>query len=789
MKTYYFSHTDIYNVLNNEIIKEYRIITNSKKTMVKFEDIQSLTHLFSKRSKSIIKAINYLINYPFIQNDYFKYTDAYFRTKKKLNHKYFSYDLEKLSKYYQKIDESNTNSFCINKYVNYLFFMCFKLDSTFENSDDELFGIIKKDNREYNPLTNIPSVLRSLIPFNIVEYDIKRAFPTFIDIELETNTRQTAYELVDKKLYSIHLNACKENSISMENARKVLSSIYSDKVNEVITDERYNNKGQMFRDLVKYEEKYIYLFVLENNIKKFVRLHDAVIILNSEKPKRLTFDKIEFIEKEVVLKERIGKKKTFYQIDSNNNVLTSPSMYADFLIQEKFIKVSNEDDKIRLLKNDNNVIDFFNHSTEMVNFLEDNINELDKTQVRNKIAKENHSLINQSYLLLKSYPVKYYKDTPTTFGLPFKNGFISITKDFKFINQKYSDVDGFFAKHKIQDRNFTFTNEIGNFEQFIHRVSTGKKDFNGKEFNFRAFSSMIGYLCHNYKSLSNSVAIILTDQGADDEHRNGGRGKTILILGLKEVMKALQKSGIEFDPKYTFNFDDLDESYSLYCLDDIPANFSFDAIYTNITGEISSHRKFQKKVSIDFKNTPKFVITSNWAVRYDSNNESTNRRFAEYQFEHYFNLNHTPKDEFGETFFEDWNEDEWNKFYSYVYKCVHLYLNEGLIQIPYDKSIDNYNASFNNDLDVTEMHNILCQLILNNNKSSFNVSDFLSEYRMSIHYNSNLFHRNNAKNKINAYLPQSIFNNFKYNIRNKKWIKEEIKTPEKIISPTLFSKQ
>ena len=122
MKTYYFSHTDSYNVLNNEIIKEYRTISNSKKTIVKFEDIQSLTHLFSKRSKSIIKAINYLINYPFIQNDYFKYTDAYFRTKKKLNDKYFSYDLENLSKYYRKLDESNTNSFSINKYVNYLFF-------------------------------------------------------------------------------------------------------------------------------------------------------------------------------------------------------------------------------------------------------------------------------------------------------------------------------------------------------------------------------------------------------------------------------------------------------------------------------------------------------------------------------------------------------------------------------------------------------------------------------------------------------------------------------------------
>ncbi len=788
MKTYYFSNSDTYKILYNEIIKEFKIISNSKKTIVKFEDILSLAHLFTKRSNSIIKAIDYLINYPFIQNDYFKYTDAYFRTKKKLNDKYFSYDLENLSKYYRKLDESNTNSFSINKYVNYLFFMSLKLNSTYDKSDDELFSIIKKDNREYNPLTNIPSVLRPLIPFNIVEYDIKRAFPTFIDIELETNTRQTAYELVDKKLYSIHLNACKENSISLENARNVLSLIYGTKMNEVVTDERYNEKGKMFRDLVKYEGIYINQFVFENNIEKYVRLHDAVIILQSEKPKKLTFDKVEFIEKEVVLKEKLGSKKLFYKIDSNNNVITSPSMYADFLIQEKFIKVSNDDDKMQLLKNDNNVVDLFNHSTEMVNFLEDNINELEKTQVRNKIAKENHTVINQSYLLLRSYSLRYYKDTPTTFGLPFKNGFISISKNYEFTNQNYNELNGFFAKHKIQNRVFTYTDEIGNFEQFIHRVSTGKKDFNSEEFNFRAFSSMIGYLCHNYKSFSNSVAIILTDKGANDENRNGGRGKSIILDALKEVLVALTKSGVEFDPKYTFNYSDLNESHSLYCLDDVPATFNYDSIYTNITGEISCQKKGVNAVKIDFKNSPKFIITSNWAVRFNPNNESTIRRFVEYQFEPYFNINHKPKAEFGETFFEDWKIDEWNKFYSFIYKCVRIYLNEGLIQIHYDKSIDNYNASFNNDLDATEMQKVLGQIIFNDNKTSFNVSDFLMAYKLNGHYYDNLFHKNNAKNKINAFLPHSIFKNFKYNPRDKRWVKEEVKTPEKVIPQTLFSK-
>jgi hypothetical protein len=62
-------------------------------------------------------------------------------------------------------------------------------------------------------------------------------------------------------------------------------------------------------------------------------------------------------------------------------------------------------------------------------------------------------------------------------------------------------------------------------------------------------------------------------------------------------------------------------------------------------------------------------------------------------------------------------------------------------------------------------------------------------YKLNGHYYDNLFHKNNAKKKINAFLPHSMFKNFIYNSRDKRWVKEEVKTPEKIIPPTLFSKQ
>jgi len=75
------------------------------------------------------------------------------------------------------------------------------------------------------------------------------------------------------------------------------------------------------------------------------------------------------------------------------------------------------------------------------------------------------------------------------------------------------------------------------------------------------------------------------------------------------------------------------------------------------------------------------VITTNWVVRYNEKNASTNRRFLEYKFLDYYNQHHTPKDDFKCTFFEDWNPDEWNRFYNLMFIAVTFYLKFGVKDI------------------------------------------------------------------------------------------------------------
>lgn len=471
----------------------------------------------------------------------------------------------------------------------------------------------------------------------------------------------------------------------------------------------------------------------------------------------------------------------FYSIDQNNKVVTSPTMYADFFIQENFLRISTPDDKIFLLRDTNNVVDFFNHNTDTVMFLKSNIVEFGSSfdAVADIIAKENFTTIKQGFLLIPSNELKYYSDTKKTFGLPFKNGFyyFDIEDNGALKNKKYTDVKGFFAPHEMQTREFKYTDEVGMFENFLMRVSIGQKEPNNQDTNniVESFSTMFGYLCHNYKDATKNPCIVLTDMDADDETRNGRRGKTLLFRAVQEVQESIIKGGKEFDSGYTFVFADLEKKHNVYIIDDVPAGFKYDDLYTNVLGDINCQRKGAKAEPIKFKDAPKFAITSNWVVPYDEKNASTNGRFIEYKFTNYYNTTHTPKDEFNCTFFQDWDADEWNRFYSFVFRCVKLFLQKGIIKTDYNKAGDNYKAYFSNDVIYTEFERIISIVIQQDN---FNVSEFLSIYNDS---GNNLrfekmFTQKNTKKFIDAWAGKFNIENesfyFEYTTSKRKWVKK-----------------
>lgn len=765
--------------LKEEVRIDVLNATKSTKLEFTYYDAVKYQSNGTKRSKAIIEAVLFLHSNPLKKNDYYKYLNAYSKDKCRLSEKYFRHDLSKLEKYYKVADQRDGNNpFSKTNFENYVLFMFLKLYGHYLESDDKLFNVQIKDFREYNPLSKIPSVLRGCLPFEVKEYDIKRAFPTFIDIELNSEFRHTVYELIDKSNFAMFLNSNDESKVSIEEARKGLFPIYKERVNEVVTDERYKEKGKLFKDLTKYEKQYIDRFISENNLVNYVRLHDGIFVLKDVECKKVEFETVQFSIKESIKPKIENDILSFYYVNGKEEVETSPSMYSDFLKQEKFIRISTPDDKIQLLKNSNNVVDFFNHKTDMVSFLEQEINESCNDKVRDKLARDNNNVLMQSYTLLEPIPLIYYKDNKEHFGLPFKNGFSYFGEKDKFEikSKSYEDVNGFFAPHPIQKREFNYTDEVGNFELFIQRISTGLKDYDKtnkeQETIVNSFISMIGYLCHNYKP-TESPCIVLTDEGANDENRNGRRGKSMVWNAIQLVTKTMVKGGKEFKDDYDFCFNDLDKSFNLFVLDDIPCNFNFNSLYTQITGGINAQKKGSKAEMIEREDSPKFLITSNYLFRCDVNDASTVARFCEFKVKPYYNVNFSPKDEFKQTFFEDWSEVEWNKFYSYVFRCVRYYLVNGLERIKYDKTEDNFKALFNSDAKLSEMERIIDVLINNKKQTSFSVSEFLAVYNTYENplRNERLFNQFNTKELVNNYLNKSIHKDFIYVQRAKRWMK------------------
>ena len=784
-------NTETVDVLNKWILNvKDRIASDTKGkkrriALIKNEEIIEYDK-FDKRDNAFLMAFTYLLKNNPERNDLIRYLSIYMKHNHELQQRFFKYDLVILEKYMCKAKEKKElkeyyNPFDVKMYRNYVVYMCLKLLGEYTDTDDIQFNVSTDDSREFNPLTKIASVLRGFLPFKIKEFDIKRAFPSFIDIELNINYRDSIYEILTKQSFAKAVNANSDvcDDYYYEEQIKILKKVYGHRAYHVLTRERFISKGQAYRDFSAYEKIYINKFIYKNKLVHYVRLHDGIFVLDNELCPSLTFGIVEFVMKDVLPpKLREDADKLFYEVDEDINVLTSPTSYSNFMMQEGFLRVSTTNDKNEFVKDNNNVVTFFNYKTDLLKTLEKSINEYGdlSEKIQDLIATQRTTVIANAFALVDFQTLTYYNDKEFTFALPFKNGLFEMDKLGTITKKEYRDVNGFFMPHVIQSRCFVQNDEVGDFEKFIYNIS-GKDRL--------ALMCIIGYLVHSYKDRTCSPGIILTDEDADDVNRKGGKGKSLLGIAIGEVVSFLLKGGKEFDPTQLFAFDDLKKGTRVYNIDDVPAGFKYDDLYTHILGGISCQRKGLTAEAIPFDESPKFLMTSNWLVPFNIENNSTNRRFVEFKFNSHYGIHNTPLHEFGRRMFSDWDEVEYNRFYSFIFRCVKLFFDNGLIKPIYNKEVDNYLVKFRNEAFETEFERILKPMLLS--KTTFKVSDFLQEYK---HFenpfkNENWFHQNNVRDLIDIWLKHSNnavnYKYWSYSKSHKAWFYNDTNLTVKLI--------
>ena len=250
----------------------------------------------------------------------------------------------------------------------------------------------------------------------------------------------------------------------------------------------------------------------------------------------------------------------------------------------------------------------------------------------------------------------------------YKNGYLEINKDSIVLND-YNLLDGYIWENWIVKRDYIEHNSSGEFEQFFRNIT--KNDSK----RYKALGTALGYLCHRYKNKALAKAVILNDEAMESE--SGGTGKGIIFQALNTI-RNVQSIDCRNRHQDRFMLQGVDPSCNIIHFEDAEENYDFGKLFNAVTSDLEIENKGKNRISIPFETAPKIGMSTNFVI--GGNNISDKRRKSEYELHNHYNDELTPEIEFGHLLFDDWSNDEWNIFDTWLASIIQSYLKYGLIE-------------------------------------------------------------------------------------------------------------
>jgi hypothetical protein len=274
----------------------------------------------------------------------------------------------------------------------------------------------------------------------------------------------------------------------------------------------------------------------------------------------------------------------------------------------------------------------------------------------------------QFLLMLDTIELMMLKDNKYESFIAFNNGILKVTKDDIEL-MDYIDVDGYIWESQIIQRDFTKVGNIENdYQRFINNIASEETD---------PIECVIGFLLSTYKNKMNNKAIILNDE-VISENPEGGTGKGLFVQGLRQIRKISILDGKAFDDKKSFPYQTVSQDTNVLVFDDVKKNFDFEQKFSLVTEGLTLERKNKDAIKLSVEESPKIVISTNYAIKGEGNSHS--RRRHEIEVSQYYNGDKTPYDEFGRQLFDDWDIHDYQRFDNYMVECLQKYLHYGLIE-------------------------------------------------------------------------------------------------------------
>ena len=359
----------------------------------------------------------------------------------------------------------------------------------------------------------------------------------------------------------------------------------------------------------------------------------------------------------------------FWDVSDKGNISLNDYKFKLFLENRGFYKVQLNDKEYTFVKVYNNIINETNE-TNIKDFVLNYVVEMD-IKVYNFFAKSTTKFTENYLNQLATKELSMVRDTPTESYLFFKNKVVKVTKDnIDFID--YINVGGFVWERNIIPYDFDVNKDKSDYEQFIINVTNQDQD------RKKTLECAIGYLLNNYKKQDEGIAVILYDETLND-NPSGRTGKTLISDAIKQLRKVTTLNGKEFDNKGNFPYDTVSLDDNVICFDDMERTFKFESLFSIITGNLTLKKKFQQPIVIPFEQSPKLLFTSNYIL--SGVGDSHEDRKLEIELFRHYSKNFKPIHEFGKLFFShQWNEKDWNCFFSYMISNIQKYFKFGIMK-------------------------------------------------------------------------------------------------------------
>jgi hypothetical protein len=353
------------------------------------------------------------------------------------------------------------------------------------------------------------------------------------------------------------------------------------------------------------------------------------------------------------------------------------------LNQEGFYKLYQGKTKVFVRVNDNvitessidQIKDFLRTYIEQLPDQLDTDHSLTREDLQEKVYKGASTYLSDGNLsFLKDLKPTYLKDNKEEGFIFFQNCFVKVTpKTISCLD--YSKLQGHIWESQIKKRNFHLMDitDMGDYEKLIRNVN------NQDQNRFEACCSTLGYLLHSYKDPAITKAIIFSDEKIpSDDEANGGTCKSLAAKGV-EMLKSTWYRGKEYRIDKPFPYQGITIATQIGLLDDMPKQFKFEPLFTNITNSLTVEGKGQPAFTLDFQDSPKWLITTNYVIKGEG--ASFDRRRHIVEFSDHYNKNPHPLEEFGRRLFSDWPQEEWHRFDSFMLRSLQIYLTNGLKEV------------------------------------------------------------------------------------------------------------